>query len=305
MADGGRANFWSPQNLHPFVRDHASHPVWTRAERYLNHADLDRAVLRYCRLVTAEPPVGWPSNKIFAQTSRYTTCFTLVALDARYRAGEGPAPNLKMLQASVPSSPRQVSSLISGLRAGGYIRVETNARDLRSIHLRPSASLVQAVARSPVAFLEAADSLEIENILSSLTNSVEVVADCMAHAEMTYSARDVFFRPFRDVVSFAERDCGYSLLCAILGRHLADRGGEPWDLPLSYDALAKRFGVSRQHIGNLLTGAADHGLIDIRHGQISRIEATLVWQFMSWCAGQMALYRCSAERVLAKSQEIA
>ena len=77
---------------------------------------------------------------------------------ARFDAGKGPAPTMTLLQTLVPGSSRQVSDLIAGLRAGGYVEAHRNAQDRRQIRLRPTMPLVTEIARSPMAISAGASS---------------------------------------------------------------------------------------------------------------------------------------------------
>ena len=132
--------------VHPGVEPHLGEPVWQLARTYLAHPAFDRAMLSYCRRMVEPNGFRWPSNKLFAQKMRYITCYMLIGLAARFEDGTGPAPTMTLLQTVVPASSRQVSDLIAGLRAGGYVTADQNAQDRRQILLRPAPTLVLEVA---------------------------------------------------------------------------------------------------------------------------------------------------------------
>ncbi|KPF46081.1 hypothetical protein [Rhizobium sp. AAP43] len=290
--------------LHSSVEQHGEHPLWLRAARLIEQPNFSQVVFDYCRSMTGAQAHAWPSNKIFAQKFRYITCYTLVAMHAQYLSGIAPPPTMKSLQAAVPSSPRQVSELISGLRAGGYVRAVQNNRDLRTLRLQPSDLLIAEVARSPLAFLEAAGQLDGVSASSAqrLRQDTVTLARCLAAAQKAFVEADIYLAPFRIVSEFTDHDSGYLVLCAVIGASLASHAEDgAWDLPLTYQSLAMRFQVSRQHIGNLLKRAAERDLFLIRAGRVDTIDPDLVWEFQTWCAGQIALYASLAEQNLGNS----
>lgn len=287
--------------LHPGVDAHLTLPVWQQALVLMQHDSFDAAMLSYCRSMAEPSAFLWPANKIFAQKMRYLTCYMLIGLDTRFRMGLGPPPSMSDLQAVVPGSSRQVSDLITGLRAGGYVIAERNAADRRSVQLRTTPALVQEVARSPLAFLSAAERLMPPDTSMSehLRTDPESLTRMMGLSVMRYQEQDVLFSPFETVVEFTGRDSGYLILCAVMGAYLASRTGESWPLPVSYDALAQRFQVSRQHVGNVLAYGASSGLFVTRAGKVQSVSDALFTEFSCWSAGQMSHYRTIAAECFA------
>jgi len=284
----------SPRVVYAGVEEYLEDPVWQAATSLLGRAGFESAVLAYCRRMTEPNGFRWPANKIFAQKTRYITCYMLIALAGRFDRGIGPAPTMTLLQSVVPGSARQVSDLIAGLRAGGFVIAEPNPSDRREIRLRPTAPLILKIARSPLAFLASSALLEEHSLHDWLTVDPFRWGDLFARSMDAIVTKDVLFAPFPTVVDFSGRDSGYLILCAVIGAHLAKSGGESWDLPLSYDGLSQRFQVSRQHVGNLLAPSVKHGLFSIRSGRIVNVDEGLLTEFFWWSAGQMANYQMVA-----------
>lgn len=274
--------------VHPGVAEHLGEPVWQLASGYLAHRGFDRAVLAYCRSMVEASAFRWPANKIFAQKMRYITCYMLIGMWVRFEEGTGPAPTMTLLQTLVPGSARQVSDLISGLRAGGYVVAEQNARDRREIRLRPTPSLVLEIARSPLAFIAASALLEHHTLREALDADISHVCRLIGRSTTAFQSMDVLFTPFETVVDFTGRDSGYLMLCAVMGAHLAGVLGQDWPLALTYDALSQRFQVSRQHVGNVLAIATTQGRLSLHGGRIGAVESSLLQEFSWWSAGQMA-----------------
>jgi DNA-binding MarR family transcriptional regulator len=301
MDDAQAAGRLGTRPLHPGVDAHLNLAVWQQALVLMQQDGFDAAMLSYCRCMAEPNAFRWPANKIFAQKMRYLSCYMLIGLDTRFRMGLGPPPSMSDLQAVVPGSSRQVSDLITGLRAGGYVVAERNAADRRSVQLRATPALVQEVARSPLAFLSASERLmpSDESLSEQLRADPERLARMMGLSVMRYQEQDVLFSPFETVVEFTSRDSGYLILCAVMGAHLATRAGQSWPLPVSYDALAQRFQVSRQHVGNVLAHAASCGLFVTHAGKVRSVSEALLTEFSCWSAGQMSHYRTLAAESIA------
>lgn len=280
--------------VHPGVEQHIGEPVWLMASALLANPAFDRAMLAYCRRMVEPSAFRWPSNKIFAQKMRYITCYMLIGLAARFEDGTGPAPTMTLLQTMVPGSSRQVSDLIAGLRAGGYVVAHQNARDRREIRLVPTPLLVLEIARSPLAFLASQALLEHHTLFEALSADTARLSRLIARSTEAFQSKDVLFAPFETVVEFTGRDSGYLMLCAVMGAHLARKAGEAWDLALTYDALSQRFQVSRQHVGNVLALATKRGLLTLQGGRIGDVDDRLLTEFAWWAAGQMAHFRTLA-----------
>ncbi|KQW29601.1 hypothetical protein ASE36_14375 [Rhizobium sp. Root274] len=301
MHDAAAVGRQGHRPIHPTVEPYLTLPVWQQAVKFLQQDGLNQAMLGYCQSMAAPNSFRWPANKIFAQKMRYITCYMLIGLETRFRMGLGPSPSMTDLQAVVPGSPRQVSDLIAGLRIGGYVIAERNALDRRSVQLRATPPLVQEVARSPLAFLEASERLEPEDVtlVEKFRSDANRMARLVGHSVMRYQEQDVLFAPFATIVDFTGRDSGYLILCAVMGAYLAACTGQSWDLPVSYDALAQRFQVSRQHVGNVLAHAAASGLFVTRAGVVQSVSDALLTEFSTWSVGQMSHFRTLALEALA------
>lgn len=260
------------------------------------------ALVSYCAEMTRPPEVSWPTNKLFGQSMRYIVCFDLIGNHARWRRDGKEPPTLTALQRKVPASARQVASFVDALRHGGYAIAERGA-DRRSLHLRPSSTLLKEIARSPLAFLEASEFLlpAPAALTNRIRNDEILLADWLGRSAERFHDEDIYFSPFPIIVQLAERDSGYPLLAAVMGANYAALSGStPFTLPLTYAALAERFRVSRQHVGNLLIEARQRGWFSVAQGGRSLVvSADLIGEFERWAASQMALYRILAEEITA------
>lgn len=294
------------RHLYPTVHPFAAHDAWVLAADLIRFDDFEPALYEYCRGITEPPAMAWPVNKIFGQKLRYITCYILIGNYTRWcRFGQEP-PTLSALQAAVDASPRQVAELVSSLRTGGIIIAERHETDRRSLLLKPSALLLQEVAKAPLLILAAYDRLhkqtgKLEQIVSATDDAL---CDWMGRSTEEYRAADILFGPFPDIVEFTDRDCGYLVLTAAMGVHYASElSRDDWKLPLTYDSLAAQFQVSRQHIANVLAYAEDRGLFSVRRGKLHAISPRLISQFETWAAGQMAHYALLAEKTSSEVED--
>lgn len=285
--------------VHPGLLEHLQEPVWRLAKTLLADPDFDKAMLAYCRSMVEPNGFRWPANKLFAQRMRYIACYMLIGLSQRFEEKQGPAPTMTLLQTVVPGSARQVSDLVGGLRAGGYVIAEQNPLDRREIHLRPSPALVLEIARSPLCFLSASSILLKHDMSELLSRDVSLISALLSRSMQAFQTKDVLFQPFETIVDFSGRDSGYLMLCAVMGAHFSRSQGECFELPLSYDALAQRFQVSRQHVGNVLAAAGKRDLFWIQAGRIEKVAPSLIAEFSWWSAGQMAHFMMLASAVCA------
>ncbi|MGY3482597.1 hypothetical protein ACVW1C_000480 [Bradyrhizobium sp. USDA 4011] len=284
--------------LYPSVRAYAATDTWTLARQLIQMRGFRAALAQYCEAMTRPPAVPWPVNKVFAQKLRYIVCFTLIGNYARWRRVGGEPPTLTALQRTAPASARQIAGFVNALRHGGYVVAERHASDRRAICLRPSSALLREIARSPLAFLDAAERIlpPAAHIAADVSGDDDRLADWIRLSVERFQANDILFAPFATIVHFTEHDCGYPLLAAVMGAHYAALSPHaPPALSLTYSVLAERFQVSRQHIGNLLTEAERRGWFTVAHGGRSvAVSDELVREFETWAAGQMAHYRIIA-----------
>lgn len=284
--------------LHSSVQGFAGQKTWAYAAYLMRSPDFSQALESYCGAMVQPPGMYWPTDKVFAQKLRYLVAFVLIGHDARWRRNGGEPPTLAALQRAAPASARQIAGFVSALRHGGYVSATRDSRDRRALHLRPSMALLQEIARSPLAFLEASERLAPPPSphADRLRMAADPLADWLGRSHDRFHAEDILFAPFPGIVRFTEHDCGYPVLSAVFGAHYAVLTGRSPPLRLSYSALAERFRVSRQHIGNIFLEAERCGYFAVSRGGVYiSIAPNFVQEFETWAAGQMAHYRLLAE----------
>lgn len=284
--------------LYTAITAHADRMPWPYAVQLISRGSFREALLCYCTAMIEPSAMKWPANKFFGQKLRYLVSFALIGLDARWRRGEGDAPTLAALQRTASASARQIAGLVNAMKLGGYIVAGPLPEDRRAIRLSPSMQLLQEVGRSPLAFLEASERLDPppSSLAERLGGDDLGMANWLGGSYDLFVQGDVYFSPFSNIVEFTGQDCGYPVLSAVLAGYYAGLAGIAAPVLLSYGVLADRFRVSRQHIGNILGSAERRGCFAVdRGGRRVTVSADFLWEFESWAAGQMALYRRLAE----------
>lgn len=260
-----------------------------RAQAYRAHPGFRRIISTYCNTVSRASAGQWPLSKLFDQFTRYLTCYILIHNYYAWRQGGGPLPTLSLLQPAVEASPRQTAGFITSLKAGRLVLVESAPGDRRNKLLRPGVDMIMEIGRSAQAFVAAAEALEGgQGLADRLAEDPDALGTLIYHSAAHVLAHGTLIHPFPRILSFARRDCGYLLLCTVMGAHYeALAGGEGLPL-LSYRALAERLQVSAAHVGNLLGEAERNGWFAVgARGRLASIDDSLVDEFELWAACQM------------------
>lgn len=268
-------------------------PRAARSSALLAATGFPDAVATYCRDMAAMDFLERPAAKMFHQFGRYMIGFLLVHQFQHWRRHGGPPATLGRLQASSPLSPRQTAAVVAALRAGHLLTAAPLAGS-RAPVLSPAPALTATIARSMIACLRAADTVE-----GRLPRAPLLKGDPELQNELVYrSAVYVFARgshldAYPAVRHFTHRDCGYLVLVAVMAVALSGPKAGP---SLSCRSLARHFNVSRSHVGNLLAAAAQNGwFVTDGHGRLSHMAPDFVREFQRWAATEMAHYATLAD----------
>lgn len=262
-----------------------------RAASLRDHPRFRPALAVYCSGMAQTSPVAWPVYKLFDQLGRYFVCYMLIHNYYAWRHGGGPAPTLAALQRVAGSSERRTAGLVAALKAGQFVSVEDDPADRWQKLLRPAPAMVMEIGRSVRLFIVALDAVDGRPPAHAAQfGDADRLGDVLQRSAAQVLAHGTLLHGFSTVLHFAERDCGYPLLCAVMGAHYAATlPGAPAGVPLTMRALAQRFQVSPAHIGNLLGEAERRGWLSIAASRLT-VSAALVDEFEAWAAAQMAHY---------------
>ncbi|WP_434733543.1 MarR family transcriptional regulator [Rhizobium sp. YTUHZ044] len=284
----------SETRLYAGVNDFAADTLWVEAAGLMRHPSYRGAVLSYCEAMVARVPKVLPANKLFAQKQRYLVSFVLICLYIQWLQARGPAPSLALLQRAAPGSPRQIADFIGGLRDRGLVTAMSLETDRRTQILKPGLALMREIAHSPLAISRSFELLAPPLPIrpDELAQDEDVLARWLALSAERYALKDDLFGPFPAIVRHSERDAGHLVFCAVIAEALRERPADA-KVPasLTYRALAERFGVSRQHISNILDEAAEKGWYCVSAGgELASMPDGTLLQFETWVAGQMVHY---------------
>lgn len=264
-----------------------------RAIRLRRHRDFRFALARYCHDMASEAPVSWPVYKLFDQLHRYLVCYMLIHNYYAWRRGEGGPPTLAALQKVTGVSERQTAGFVAAMKVGGFVIAETDPQDRRVKRLKPAPAMIGEIGRSVRLFVRTADEIEGRRPgrAASLADP-DALGELLQRSAAFVLRNGTLIHDFPRVLYFAGRDCGYPLLSAVLGAHYAaNLPGAPPAVPLSLRLLARRFQVSRAHVGNLLDEAARGGWFTIgASGVLSALSDDLLEELEQWACWQMVHY---------------
>lgn len=268
-----------------------------RGAAFRAHPGFTSATAAYCAEMIKGQVGTWPTVKLFNQFGRYMVSFLLIHQYQEWLSHRGPVPTLKRLQACGNLSSRQVANIIAGLRAGRLL-TSTQAEGGRGRALTPTPELTAAISHSMLAFIRAADRLE------GFSRAPRLEANPSLQNELIHRSAEFVFTygtllaPFPRVRHFTMKDCGYLVLVAVMAAAYASAGEAP---SLSYTSLARRFRVSRSHIGNLIAdGAREQWFTTDGHGQLKSIDRGFIDEFERWAAAELGHYAVIADQMLVR-----
>jgi len=261
-----------------------------------------QALCDYCHGMAAPAPIPWPVYKMFDQLGRYLVSYMLIHNYYRWRHAGGPAPTMSALQAVAGSSARRTAGFVAALKLGRFVAVEADPADRRVKLLRPEPAMVAEIGRSMRLFVAVADAVAGRRPgRAARLADPDRLGEVVRRSAAAVLADGTLLHGFPRVLHFTLRDCGYPLLCAVVGAHYALAvPGAPPAVPLGRRALAARFQVSPAHIGNLVGEAERQGWFAVgRGGRLAFLSGDLLAEFERWAAGQTAHFDAVAGAALA------
>ncbi|RAI37658.1 hypothetical protein CH341_29275 [Rhodoplanes roseus] len=239
-------------------------------------------------------PIAWPAQKLFDQYRRYLVGYMLIHNWYAWTSAGGPLPTVAALQKIAGASARQVGEVVAMLSARGFVTVTSDASDRRTKLLAPAPALVGEIGRSVRLFVGAVD-----EILQRRPAWADALADAdrlgivLQRSAAYVRTNGTLIHPFPRVLQFAGRDCGYPLLCAVVGAHYAETiPGAPRAAPVGARRLAARFGVSAAHAASLLADARRQGWFTTGpRGRLAIPAPDLLDEFERWASWQMAHFQ--------------
>lgn len=269
-----------------------------RADHLLRHPRFRPALAGYCAGMSAGASIRWPYYKLFDQLGRYLVCFMLVHNYYAWRYRGGPPPTLSALQKVAGVSARHTAGFVAALKAGRLVEVAADPADRRATLLVPTAIVIAEIGRSMRLFVEAVDAIEERR-----PGHAEALADphrlgdLIGRSAAYVLANGTLLHAFPGVLHFTQRDCGYPLLTAVVGRHYAQTlDAAPPAEPLLRRALAGRLQVSPAHVGSLLAEAEARGWFAVGPGgSVTWMAEPFLGEFERWSAWQMAHFEALRE----------
>jgi len=276
-------------------------PFLARVEPIRNNAAFATAFERYCTAMLRTYRGAPILNKLVNEQGRFLISALAFQLHL-HRDPAVPASGLTVARLVALSAEHGVASggrvktFVALMRLGGFLE-PAGGGDRRSKVLVPAARMLDHVR------VYTAIQMRCLDILFDRGRAARLAADPGFLERFHRHAGGYFLRgarlpdAFPELAVFTGVDAGYSILLHML-RGLPAREGRPRpgavDLP--HGAVARRFGVSRGHVANLLRSAAAGGFVTVRGagGKDVVVEAALIDLAERWFAVQMALMDAAA-----------
>jgi hypothetical protein len=260
------------------------------AARFAAHPAFDAAVLAYSEGLARLREAPRLINLIVATDVRWRVVGFLLYLDAdRERFGpEGGATYGRLLETCVArreASPRAVKAVLALLQLGGLVRVVRNHADRRVKFYRPTERMFDFVRQWLAYGTAALDVLDPSvqrrgYIADRAFIDAFSVSGGRAHLEDPVPLADKVPEPLSSLKSMLG---SYSVILAVVLAHLTGSS-----VP-SQHQIAKRFGMSRRQVGNVMAAASSRGLFaSARSGPVP--TQALMASYRQWISIELAFY---------------
>lgn len=201
------------------------------------------------------------------------------------------------------ASTGRVNAFLALMRLAGFLAAAPDAGDRRAKVLVPTERMM-----AHVRLFTAVQFKAIETLYPGVDYSRRLEREPGFLEDFHRAAGGYFLRgcrlpdAFPEMDLFISADAGYMVLMALfLQLPTLDERAVPATVDMPHGASARRFGVSRSHMANLMRGAEDSGFlkVDGSGGRGLRVNETLITLVERWFAAQMALMAQSAEDAIA------
>ncbi len=208
------------------------------------------------------------------------------------------------------ASTGRVTAFLALMRFAGFLSAAAGSADRRAKVLVPTARMMGHVRLFTLVQLQAVDAL-----VAGADHVRRLERDPTLVERFNRAAGGYFLRgcrlpdAFPELEVFTAVDAGYMVLMALFLQLPADQDGRalPGVVDLPYGPAARRFGVSRSHMANLMRNAEAAGFLTAERsgGRGLRIHAALITLVERWFAAQMALMAKAAAEATAEDDTAA
>jgi hypothetical protein len=265
--------------------------VTGEAEQYVAHPDFDKAMLSFCRGLTAFHSVAGARRAGIVDTVTWAVALLVLYLD-EHAPKSANANQLVAICAEGPlAGATAVRNAIALLRQGGMIvRDEPLAAGLAH-RLRPASALIETMqdnlfirfaALEPIIAWPrpAAEWARTDGVLSKFVRG---------NVEAYRRNRHILFEDFPEVRIFMDRHCGYHILMEIFGCLEISALGASGTVSLS--DISDKFAVSRAHVRKLLIAASDQNWLRYEPGGQVTIDPHSLARYRLWFGNEFTWIR--------------
>ncbi len=204
------------------------------------------------------------------------------------------------------ASPGRVMAFLALMRLAGFVTADTGSGAKRAKVLVPTARMMGHVRLFTAIQLKVIDTLLPGADYSARLGRDPAFLEAFHRAAGGYFLRGARLPDaFPQLSTFTAMDAGYMVLLTLfLQLPTQDGHAVPGVVDLPHDAAARRFGVSRSHMANLMRNAQAAGFLQATgsSGRGLHVGASLIALVEGWFAAQMALMAQSASEAAAASE---
>ena len=250
-------------------------------------------------------------NKYMSDAKRWLVSALALHLHITRDAGKvDDGLTMKRLQALCAhvkhASPKMVRDYIKALLAEGFLREVKIRGDRRFKRMEPTERMIAEARSHATCNLKPVDALSPEiEATRWLENDPEFVFALRRAMARYFFASGNPITQAPEIGFFIEKDSGYMILLTLL--QAAQTGNEfpvAAVVSLPFQRLARRYGVSRVHVGKIFKGAQERALVELLAdgGQLIRPTERLLAAFQNWIAAQFHIYSTFAKAAVFERQ---
>ncbi|QPH53317.1 hypothetical protein [Pontivivens ytuae] len=271
-----------------------------------NHPTFFPALAHYTKTVFPIMENQVRDGKILCQLSRFSALCFVIYLDETADPGDprggATATRLKEILAQAPYATKSwIRSALRAFEHADMVEAIPMEADRRMRRYKPTPRLIEIGRTGLLTIVEALHQLEpFDRTPEEIVGQPKVVeAHAIALIELLMQHGFSTLPHFPHVLEMLSPDYGH-LICSKLigGIRITLEGEYLSDVP--FGELSERFGVSRAHIRNVLSYAAEQGKLEhaVRGGHTIRLDPAFAENWLTYAATDLALHRFVIENIV-------
>jgi hypothetical protein len=265
--------------------------VAAEAARLVEHPNLDKAVLAYCRGLADFHSAAVTRRAGVVDTATWAVALIVLYLDEHVPDGANANRLIAICGEGPLAGPTAVRNAIALLQQGGMLVREKPLAAGLAHRLRPAPALIATMQRNlTIRFTAIAPVIAWPRPPAEWARTPGVLSRYVEGNVVAYRReRHILFAPFPEIRTFIDRHCGYHIFMEILGRLEISALGASGTISIS--DVGDKFLVSRAHVRKLLKAAAERNWLTYEAGGRVTIGAPSLARYRLWFATEFTWIR--------------